>query len=283
MKIFNGKKAAQKILRELSRQIKKKKIRPVLAAILVGEEESSKLYLKLKKEAGRKAGIEVRDFCFSGEVSQQELFNKIRELNENEEVSGIIIQLPLPAILNTDRVIEAIEPAKDVDGFHPENRRLLEKGREPNFMPVLPTAILWTISEAAGNNLQNFKNKNILALVNSETFGQTLKLILQKEGLSLRYQARNTCLVLGLEKEIRQADVLISVCGCPNLIKGEMIKSGAILIDSGITRYYDGKVAGDVNRESVKDNAAFLTPVPGGIGPLTVALLLRNVYLAASK
>jgi 5,10-methylene-tetrahydrofolate dehydrogenase/methenyl tetrahydrofolate cyclohydrolase len=119
-----------------------------------------------------------------------------------------------------------------------------------------------------------------LALVNSEIFGSVLKFVSEKEGVPLKYQAKNTCIVLGAEKEIYSSDVLISVCGCPNFIKGEMIKQGVILIDAGITRYFDGKVVGDVNRKSVENKAAFLTPVPGGIGPLTVALLLRNVYLA---
>ncbi len=283
MKLFNGQKAADKILKELKVEIEKKKIRPVLAAILVGEDEASKLYLRLKKEVGKKVGIEVRDFNFSSQAKEEKIIAEIKKLNDDKRIQGIIVQLPLPAVFNTDKIIEAISPAKDVDGFHRENRRLIEKGKEPNFMPVLPAAILLAIAASSGNNLKNLENKNILAVVNSETFGLVLKLVLEEEGLSLKYQARNTCLVLGLEKEMQNADVLISVCGCPSLIKGAMIKNGAILIDGGITRYYDGKVVGDVDRQDVADKAAFLTPVPGGIGPLTVALLLRNVYLAALK
>jgi methylenetetrahydrofolate dehydrogenase (NADP+)/methenyltetrahydrofolate cyclohydrolase len=283
MKLFNGQKAADKILKELKVEIEKKKIRPVLAAILVGEDEASKLYIRLKKEVGKKVGIEVRDFNFSSQAKEEEIIAEIKKLNDDKRIQGIIIQLPLPAVFNTDKIIEVISPAKDVDGFHQENRRLLAKRKEPNFMPVLPAAILRAISEAVKNSLPTLKDKNILALVNSETFAQVLKSVLEKEGLSLKYQARNTCLVLGLEKEMQNADVLISVCGCPNLIKGAMIKNGAILIDGGITRYHDGKVVGDVDRQDVADKAAFLTPVPGGIGPLTVALLLCNVYLAAKK
>lgn len=283
MKLFNGKKAADKILKELKVEIKKKKIRPVLAAVLVGEDEASNLHIKLKKKAGKKVGIEVRDFHFSGQAKEEEIIAKIKELNTDEGIHGVIVQLPLPAVFNTDKIINTLSPIKDVDGFHRENRRLLEKGREPNFMPVLPLAILWAISESCKNNFKNLKDKNILALVNSETFGQVLKTVLEKEGLPLKYQARNTCLILGLEKEMQNADILISVCGCPNLIKGTMIKNGVILIDAGITRYHDGKVVGDVDRKSVENKAIFLTPVPGGIGPLTVALLLRHVYLAVVK
>jgi len=150
-------------------------------------------------------------------------------------------------------------------------------------LPVLPLAILGAVSDAVKNKLRELKGKNILALVNSEVFGLVLKLVFAREGLSVNYQVRNTCLVLGLEKDLLAADVLITVSGCPNLVKDEIIKEGVILIDGGITRYYDGKVVGDVDRKSVESKAAFLTPVPNGIGPLTVALLLRNVYLAAKK
>lgn len=281
MKLFNGKKAAQKILKELGEKIKDEKIRPVLAVVLAGENEASKLYIKLKKESGVKIGIEIKEFYFNEQEGEDEIIRKIKQLNEDKETHGIIVQLPLPAVFNTERILEAISPQKDVDGFHKENRWLLEKGETPPFLPVLPVAILTALADAVKNNLASLKDKKILALVNSEVFGSTLKLVLEKEGASLQYQVRNTCIVLGIEKEIFSADVLISVCGCPNLIKGEMIKPGVILIDAGITRYHDGKVVGDVNRKDVEEKAAFLTPVPGGIGPLTVALLLRNVYLAA--
>ncbi len=276
MKIFNGKKVAEKILKETAAAIKKEKIRPVLAVLSVGEDEASKIYIKLKKDAGAKIGIEVAEYHFEAQTQEDLIIEKIESLNKDEQVSGLIVQLPLPAILNTERIIKAIDPKKDVDGFHPENRKLLEKNK-PWFWPVLPSAILLAIKTALKNN---FKGKKALALVNSEVFGQTLKLILEREGLSLAYQVKNTCIVLGAEKEIKSADILISVCGCAKMIKAEMIKNEAILIDAGITRYHDGKVVGDIDQESVKDKAAFLTPVPGGIGPLTVALLLRNVYLA---
>ncbi len=281
MKIFDGKKAARKILKDLGEKIKAEKIRPVLAVVLVGADEASKLYIKLKKEAAAKIGIEVREFNFDSRVKEADIIEKIKNLNENKEVHGILVQLPLPAIFNMDKILGAIGLQKDVDGFRKENRRRLEKKETPNFAPVLPLAILTALADAAKNDLANLKDKSILALVNSEIFGSALKQIFDKERAPLKYHVRNTCIVSGIEKEILTADVLISVCGCPNLIKGEMIKEGAILIDGGITRYHDGKVVGDVNRASVEQKAAFLTPVPGGIGPLTVALLLRNVYLAA--
>ncbi len=258
-------------------------MRPVLAAVLVGDDEASKLYLKLKKEAGRKIGVEVREFIFATETGEEEIISQIEKLNQDAEISGIIIQLPLPTVFNTDKIIAAVSSAKDVDGFTEENRRLLEKGKEPIFLPVLPMAILTALTAAAKSLKCNPADKNVLALVNSEIFGETLKLVLTKDGIKMEYLVRQTCVVLGAEKKLKTADVLISVCGCPNHLKAEDIKDSAILIDAGVTRYHDGKVVGDMDRENVKDKAAFLTPVPGGLGPLTVALLLRNVYLAAAK
>ncbi|HCX28136.1 MAG TPA: bifunctional methylenetetrahydrofolate dehydrogenase/methenyltetrahydrofolate cyclohydrolase [Candidatus Portnoybacteria bacterium] len=276
MKLFDGKKAAGKILKELAANIKKEKLRPGLAVILVGDDSSSKLYVKLKKEAAAKVGINFESYVFDSQAKEEEIIGRIKELNENKNISGIIVQLPLPAVFNTDKIIEAIDPAKDVDGFHKENLKLLEKGKE-NLVPVLPSAILAALSAATSNKLAG---QEIFALVNSEFFGRALKIILERGGAKINYLVRNTCVVFGSEKEIKSADVIISVCGCPQMIKGEMIKDGAILIDAGITHYHDGKVMGDVDRQSVEKKAAFMTPASGGIGPLTVALLLRNVYLA---
>lgn len=279
MKIFDGKKNAKEILKDIGAKIKKEKIKPILAVIMVGDNESSKLYVKLKKKAAAKIGIEINEYIFDSQAKEEEIIGKIRELNDDPKTDGIIVQLPLPAIFNTDKIIEAIDPAKDVDGFHPENRRLLEKGKTV-LAPVLPMAILLAVKSALKNES---RDKKILALVNSDIFGQTLKVVFKQEELEMDYLVRNTCIVLGVEKEVKSADVLIIVCGCPNFIKGDVIKEGAVLIDAGITRFHNGKVVGDVDRESVKEKASFLTPVPGGIGPLTVALLLKNVYLAAKK
>jgi methylenetetrahydrofolate dehydrogenase (NADP+)/methenyltetrahydrofolate cyclohydrolase len=276
MKLFDGKKVANKILKELAADIKKAKIKPSLAVILVGDDEASRLYIKLKKQAAEKVGIGFAEYVFSDKAKEADVLSKIKELNQNQKISGIIVQLPLPAVFNTDKIIEAIDPKKDVDGFCKENLRLLERGKE-ELLPVLPLVIQTALAGAKKLIL----SKNILALVNSETFGQTLKTVLSRDGFLVDYLVRNTCVLFGSEKKLKEADILISVCGCPNMIKGESIKEGAVLIDAGVTRYHDGKTVGDVDRESVKDKASFLTPVPGGIGPLTVALLLRNVYLAA--
>lgn len=283
MKLFDGKKAARKILKEIEGEIKKKKRnRPALAVILVGDDPASKLYIKLKKETGAKIGIKVQEYFFAADAKEEEVILKIRTLNEDKKTHGIIVQLPLPGMLNPDRVIASISPKKDVDGFQKENRRfsLIKEKEEPHFFPVLPRAILVALDEALKKDL---KNKKMVALVNSDVFGQSLKEVLEKEGAQINCLVRKACVIMGVQNEVKEADILITVCGCPRFIKGDMIKEGVILIDAGITRYSDGKIVGDIDSESVSARAAFLTPVPGGIGPLTVALLLKNVYLAAKN
>jgi len=279
MKIFNGKIAANNILKELAANIKKEKLRPTLSVILVGDDEASKLYIKLKKETAKKIGINVEEFYYPREIKQEEVIKKIKELNENKKTHGIIVQLPLPAIFNSEEVIGAIDQKKDVDGFHKGNIKTLEK-KEAGLAPVLPSAILLALVSFFKKGI---KGKEIMALVNSDFFGRSLKMVLEKEDAKVSYIARNVCMIKGAEKNVVSAEVLITVCGCPKFIKGDMIKEGAVLIDAGITRFSDGKVVGDIDRESVAQKADYLTPVPGGIGPVTVALLLKNVYLASKK
>lgn len=279
MRLFNGKKIAESILKDLKQRMKKENLKAKLAVILVGEDEASKIYIRLKKEAAENVGVEFELHKYSLKADEAEIIMQIEKLNKDGEVSGIIVQLPLPLGLNKDKIISAIDPFKDVDGFHEENRRLFEEGR-PRFKPVLPNAILTAIRDALGDIMVG---KKAVAFVNSDIFGQTMKLVLGKQGIDFKYIIRNVCLVGGAEKELKESDIVISVCGCPGLITGDMIKKGAVVIDAGIFRSQDGKVVGDVNRASVESVASFLTPVPGGLGPLVIALLLKNVYIAASK
>jgi len=266
-------------LKEIKTAIKREKLKPKMAVILVGEDEASKIYIRLKGEAAERVGVGFELYKHDATVANERIVKKIKELNENGDIAGIIVQLPLPAGLDRDKIIGAIDPRKDVDGFHAENRRLLLEGH-PVFEPVLPTAMLAAIKAALGGDLSG---KKAVALVNSDIFGQTLKLVLEKEGIKFDYIVRNICSADGTEEKLRETDIVITVCGCPNLVTGEMIKGGAVVIDGGIYRFSDGRVRGDVNRESVENKASFLTPVPGGLGPLVIALLLKNVYLAAKK
>ena len=277
VRLFDGKKVANKILEDLKQRIKKENLKPKLAVILVGEDEASKIYIRLKKEAAERVGVEFELYKYDSGIKEEKIIAKIEELNTRDNVTGIIVQLPLPQGLDKNEIISAIDPLKDVDGFHEENRRLFEKG-ETRFEPVLPSAILRAIKETVGENVAR---KKAVALVNSAIFGQMLKLVLEKHGIDFKYIIRNVCSIGGAEKELKESDIVISVCGCPGLITGDMIKKGAVVIDAGIFRSQDGKVVGDTDRASVENIVSFLTPVPGGLGPLVIALLLNNVFIAS--
>lgn len=272
MKIFNGKKEKEKILADLKRKIKRQKLFPCLAVILVGKNPESLLYLRNKKEAAKKIGMKFICCKFPASISQEKIIKKIKVLNNTFSVDGIIVQLPLPKKFNASKIIDSINPQKDIDGFCQKNRELLKKGK-PYFLPVLPWAIFIVLRTA----LSCFKGKKIIALVNSDIFGKTIQLFFKKKGIKINY-------LLGSIKknisELKSADVIISVKGEPYFLKGDMIKKNSVLVDGGI-RVVGKKVLGDIDKESVARKASFLTPVPGGIGALTVALLLKNVYLAA--
>ncbi|OGZ33856.1 MAG: hypothetical protein A3I88_01570 [Candidatus Portnoybacteria bacterium RIFCSPLOWO2_12_FULL_39_9] len=274
MKIFNGKKEAEKILLDLKKKIKKEKKRPKLAIIMVGKNPASDLYVKLKKEAAEKIGLEVIEEKFQKNISEKEIIRKIEDFNQDKSVNGIIVQLPLPTGFKTEKITQSISPKKDVDGFHKLNRKLLKRGT-PYFFPVLPMAILSALKKAG----PGLKNKKILALVNSDIFGRVLRDFFKIKGLKIQYNLADQ---KNIKDIIKKADVLITVFNRPNFIKGSMIKKGVVLIDAGIIKK-GGKTMGNTDKESVKEKVSWFSPVPGGVGPLTVAMLLRNVFLASQQ
>jgi methylenetetrahydrofolate dehydrogenase (NADP+)/methenyltetrahydrofolate cyclohydrolase len=276
MRLFNGRKVADKILDELRLDIRKNKLKPKLAVVLVGEDEPSKIYVRLKKQAGAKIGVLVDVYKFKSADKEKDIIAKIKTLNNDKETNGIIVQLPLPPRFKTNTITGLIDPKKDVDGFHKTNQQLLRKGK-PRFIPPLPAAILLAAREGVKNTL---KNKKVSAMVNSRTFGSVLKMVLEKENVRFDYLVKKVCMISGSEEEFRDADILITACGCPNLVGKSMIKKGAIVVDAGITRFHNKKVVGDVNNKDISKKAKFLTPVPGGVGPVAVALLLKNVLAA---
>ncbi len=267
MQIFNGKREAEKILWDLKKRIDKKKLKPVLAVILVGREKASQLYIKIKKKQAKKIGIKLTLYKFKGDERESKIIKKINSLNNNSFVDGIIVQMPLPSKFNPTKIIGAIDNEKDVDGFK----------KKSLFPSVLPSAIFLALKK--GTSL--FKNKKIIALVNSRIFGLTLKDFLAKKEIAIDYILRKKINQQNLIKKIKSADILITVCGVPGLIKSNLIKKKAILVDAGISYLKNKKVVGDIDRTGIDYKAAFLTPTPGGIGPLTVALLFKNVYLSA--
>jgi len=268
MQIIDGKKIAEQILEDLAGKIKNEKIQPGLGVFLIGENKASELYVNLKKNAAEKIGIQFFLERFSESVNQAEIIAKIQEYNQNEKIHGIIVQLPLPEKFATQEIINAIDPKKDVDGFHPENKTL------PAVFPEAMLELLKSTNEYVG--------KKAVVIANSETFGEKMCEVLEKEKIAAEYTL-TPALSLGREKEILfKAEILISAVGKAGIIKKEMIKEGVIIIDGGITKIED-KVFGDADFDSVKEKTAFITPVPGGVGPVTIACLLRNVFLASKN
>lgn len=232
----------------------KQENRPNLAIILVGDRPDSKMYVSLKQREGVRVGIDTHLYSLEADISQSELIKVIEFLNSDPNIDGILVQLPLPETLNTDQVIAAIDPKKDVDGFHPNHSENL-------LSPVLA-------SIGACLDQINFigQGKKACVFYNSEVFGVSVKDYLLKRGL----------IIIPASQSI-EADLLISAVGEPKKVKAEMIKEGSVLIDIGITSVA-GKAVGDLDWDSIAEKAAWATPVPGGIGPLTVAFLLKNTW-----
>jgi len=267
MKLLKGKPIADKILIGLRKKILKLKTKPTLGVVFIGEDKASKIYINLKRQAAKKIGMDFFEFRFKAGVGENKVIDLIKRMNRNRQVSGVIVQLPLPKKYNTQKIINAIDPKKDVDGFHPKNNY---------YPPVFPQAIM----ELIKSTHVKLKNKKSVIIAHSKIFGEAMCEFLSQKKINSK------CL---LEKEIRKnlahikkADILISAVGKPGMIKGEMVKKGAIIIDGGITKK-GKKVLGDVDFNSVKDKAAYISHVPGGVGPVTVACLLRNTYLVFRK
>jgi len=259
MDLIDGKKIADEILDDLKKEIKKKNIKPCLAVILVGKDPASEAYVDIKKKIAKEIGIEFREITIPEQTSEEEIIKTVKICDQDKKIHGIIVQMPLPKGISSDKVIQVISPNKDVDGF--------VKGS--HFKSPFINAILRVLDEIE----EELENKKIIALVNSDIFGKALQTEIKAEYL------------IGFRDEfidnLKQADIIISALGRPNIIKGNMIKHGVILIDGGISKV-DNKVVGDIDRKSVQEKAGWLTPVPGGLGPLTVAFLLKNVVRSSS-
>ena len=275
MKIISGQIIADKILQELAQEIESSFIKPGLTVVLVGDDEPSEVYVRLKKQAAEKIGMRFELKRFDVSASQQEVVDCIQELNNRPEVNGIIVQLPLPENFVTDEVVSAIDYRKDADGFTPRSLSDFNEGKFSNW-PVFPKAILEMI-KSTGKSLEG---KKATVVANSEIFGQTMAKVLATEKIETQViliKDFSTSL-----KEIKESDIVISAIGQPNLISGSMLKDGAIMIDGGITKI-ENKVTGDVDVQSVENKDIFLSPVPGGVGPVTIACLLKNVLALTKK
>jgi methylenetetrahydrofolate dehydrogenase (NADP+)/methenyltetrahydrofolate cyclohydrolase len=269
--IIDGKKEAANLREEIKNEILeiKKKINknPNLTVILIGDFTPSQIYVRNKEKNSTEVGITSNVIKYPKEVKEKEVLDKINELNNDKNISGILVQLPLPEQISKEKIINAIDPKKDVDGFNPINVGNLASGYR-SIVPCTPLGCLLLIKKVE----KNLSGKHAVIIGRSNLNGKPMAQLLLKENCTVTVVHSKTN---NLQEECLKADILVAAVGVPNLIKKDWVKSSAIVIDVGINKVGD-KIVGDVNFEEIKDNIKAITPVPGGVGPMTIACLLKN-------
>ena len=274
--IIDGKALAKKIREELKtecEELKEKGINPKLAVIMVGNNPASKVYVKNKSKACEDVGIEYQEFLLDEKTTQDELLGLIKDLNQNKDIHGILLQSPLPKHLDINEAFKTITYSKDVDGFTPSSVGKLCIG-EDTFISCTPFGVIKMFEEY---NI-DLSGKDVVILGRSNIVGKPLiQCCLQKNATVTVCHSKTK----NIEEHTKRADIIISAIGQSKFVKADMIKDGAIVIDVGINRGEDGKLTGDVDFEEVEKKASYITPVPGGVGPMTIAMLMNNVIKAA--
>jgi len=276
--IIDGKAIAAKLRAEIATQVKKLQaqgITPGLATVLVGEDPASEVYVRMKGNACQDVGMHSVKHTLPAETTEAELLALIDRLNNDPTIHGILVQLPLPKQINTDTVLEAISPAKDVDGFHPYNVGRLMVGK-PTFQPCTPYGIMLMLREAG----VDLAGKEVVVVGRSNIVGKPVALMCLQQHATVTICHSKT---RDLPSKVRAADVVIAAVGIPEMIKGEWIKEGAVVIDVGVNRVGEKKLVGDVEFAAAAQRASAITPVPGGVGPMTITMLLHNTLEAAQK
>lgn len=276
--LINGKDVASRLRGDIAAQasaLKARGITPGLAVILVGEDPASQIYVRSKITACEKAGIASFEYKRPADITESDLLALIADLNRDPAVHGILLQLPLPGHLDENTMIMAIDPKKDVDGLHPMSAGCLMAGL-PGFVSCTPQGSLILIKEIR----QDLTGLHAVVIGRSLLFGKPMAQLLLAENCTVTHCHSKT---RDLPSLCRQADILVAAVGRPQMVKADWVKPGAIVIDVGINRMDDGKVVGDVDFDSVKGVAGAITPVPGGVGPMTIACLLANTVKAASR
>lgn len=278
MEILDGKKVSAKVREDLKLEVdnlKKEGIKPKLAVIMVGNDPASKVYVRNKNKACEEIGIEYEEFLLDEKTTMEELLNVIDNLNKNKNIDGILLQSPIPKHLDINKAFRAILPEKDVDGFHPINAGKLSIG-EKCFVPCTPHGVVKIIEEY---NIET-EGKNVVIVGRSNIVGKPLiQCMLQKNATVTVCHSKTR----NLEEFTRKADILIVAIGKQKFITENMVKEGVVVIDIGINRNEEGKLVGDVDFDNVSKKASYITPVPGGVGPMTVAMLMENVVEAAKQ
>lgn len=278
-RIIDGKAIAkayrQRVAEDVAKFIEEHGRAPGLDVVLVGEDPASVVYTRNKEKAAAKAGIRGKLHKLPADIAQSALIEYVAELNESGEVDGILVQLPLPGNLDTERVLDTISAEKDVDGLHPLNAGLLSAGR-PGLIPCTPRGCMHLLSTTD----VTLKGAHAVMLGRSNLMGKPMAQLLLREHATVTIAHSRT---QNLEELIRSADALVVAVGRLHMVKGDWVKEGAAVIDVGINRKEDGKLGGDVDFEAAKARAGWITPVPGGVGPMTIACLLDNTLIAARQ
>lgn len=275
MKLLDGKAVSARLMEEMAREVETLSVKPCLAVVLVGDDPASRVYVNNKKKGCEKLGIRSLEYTMPKETTQAQLLELIDALNEDKNVHGILVQLPLPKHLDEKTVIRAIHPEKDVDAFHPVNVGKIMIG-DFDFLPCTPAGIMELIAES-GTDLTG---KECVVIGRSNIVGKPMAMLLLHKNATVTICHSKT---RDLKEVTRRADVLVAAVGIPNFVTADMVRPGAVVIDVGINRLDDGKLTGDVDFEAVSPIASAITPVPGGVGPMTIAMLMRNTITAAKK
>lgn len=274
--IIDGKKVSAQVKARVADEVaalKEKGVTPGLAVIIVGDDSASQVYVRNKEKACAETGMYSEKYALPAETTQEELLNLVKELNGKKEISGILCQLPLPSHLNSDIVINAIDPIKDVDAFHPVNVGKIMIG-DYAFLPCTPAGVMELIKSAGVDP----EGKNCVVVGRSNIVGKPMAMLLLHKNATVTICHSKT---VNLSEITKQADILVAAVGRAKFITGDMIKPGAVVIDVGMNRDENGKLCGDVDFESAEKTAGAITPVPGGVGPMTIAMLMENTLTAA--
>ncbi|MEE8638433.1 MAG: bifunctional methylenetetrahydrofolate dehydrogenase/methenyltetrahydrofolate cyclohydrolase FolD [Candidatus Margulisiibacteriota bacterium] len=278
-KIIDGKSIAMRIRGEVAGQLEKlkkeKNVTPRLCVVLVGDDPASQIYVRNKEKACAEVGIASETLRKPASIKEEQVIDLVRRLNKDKSVHGILVQLPLPKEIDPVKVLNEISPSKDVDGLHPLNMGKLLRGEDPLFIPCTPQGIIELILSTG----TEIKGKEAVVVGRSNIVGKPVSLLLLQRHATLTICHSRTH---DLGEVSRRADILVASVGSPRIIHGDMVKEGAVVIDVGVNRV-EGKLIGDVDFEAAKTRAAFITPVPGGVGPMTIAMLLKNTLLAAKR
>ena len=273
--LINGKELAATYRSGLKEKVEKFSSEevPVLAVIMVGDNDASRIYVRHKQKAAAEVGIGCEVFELSDSIGEQALLEVIDELNGNHHINGIIVQLPLPKHLDTLKILSRISPEKDVDGFCPQNAGLLSYNSDDALISATPKGVL----ELLKSTHVELTGKHAIIIGRSNIVGKPLAMLLLNQNCTVTVAHSKT---KDLPRFLETADIVVAACGRPKMIKGEWLKKGAVVIDVGINRDENGKLCGDVDFDSALQSVSFITPVPGGVGPMTIAMLLENTFEA---